>query len=80
MIYKNKINILPSIRSSIIYNESALINRKTKSNSEIIEQNMEIILKDTVEDYNKKIIKYSYNQEEDRVELYLKKTGDKFNR
>ena len=34
---------------------------------------MEVLLKEVVEDYNKKIIKYSYNQEEDKVELYLKK-------
>lgn len=47
-------DILLSLRSSIIHNESALINRKPKSNSEIIEQNMETILKEIVEDYNKK--------------------------
>ena len=65
---------LPSIRSSIIYNEPALINRKTKSNSEIMEQNLGTILEDTIKDYDYTTPKYSYNSEEDRIILDLNKS------
>lgn len=63
---------LPSIRNSIIYNESALINRKPKSKSEIIEQNLEPILMEVVGDYNYNPPSYNYDPEEDRITLQVK--------
>ena len=55
----------------MIYLKEALINKKIQDKTEIIEQNLESILKEVVADYNYNPPSYNYDPEDDRVALQL---------